>query len=246
MPPRHALAVTLAALTLLAAPPGATARGEAATVVELFTSQGCSSCPPADALLGRLADAPGVIALSLHVDYWDRLGWTDPFAQAAFSERQRRYARQIEDDNRYTAGVYTPQVVVDGRRAMVGHAAAKVRAALEAARQRPAAVTPRFAGGARVVVPAADGGAPAGVWLLAIDRRHETPVARGENAGRTLVNHRVVRSLERLGTWDGGRAVFDIDAERARAAGRDGLVVVVQRDGPGPILGAARRTLTPR
>ena len=231
---------------VLAIGPTAGARATPSTVVvELFTSQGCSSCPPADALLGQLAREPGVIALSLHVDYWDGLGWKDPFGRPEHTQRQRRYGRALEDDNQWTPPVYTPQMVVDGRTAVVGHDRTGVRAAIERANGADA-VAPRFDGAApdAVVLPAATHEGAATVWLVAWDRRHETAVERGENSGRTLVNHRVVREMTRLGRWDGARRRFAIDAASARARGRDGLTVLVQQTGQGPILGAAQAILT--
>lgn len=238
---RHYLVATAVAVALALAP-GALAGGRS-TVVELFTSQGCSSCPPADALLAELADEPGVIALSLHVDYWDGLGWTDPFGRAAYTRRQRAYAATLDDGNAYTSGVYTPQMVIDGRYAVVGHAAGRVREALAAAREGDDPVAPRFDGAEHVVVPAGDAAGETVVWLVAFDERHTTEVARGENAGRTLVNRRVVRSMERLGEWHGERTDFAVDTAAARERGRDGVVVLVQRHGTGRILGAAERRL---
>lgn len=240
MKPVHGRFLGLA-LALAIAPGGGAAAGTA--VVELFTSQGCSSCPPADALLGAIADEPGVIALSLHVDYWDGLGWTDPFGSALHTERQRAYAAALDDGNAYTSGVYTPQMVIDGRHAVVGHAADRVRAAIAAAVGRADSVVPRFDGPDRVVVPDGEGDDDAVVWAAHYDQRRITEVERGENGGRTLVNHRVVRSLQRLGEWHGRRTGFAIDAAAARANGRDGVVIVVQRAGTGRIIGAADHSL---
>lgn len=237
---RHAAAV--AAAIALACGPAAGA-DDRTTVVELFTSQGCSSCPPADALLGELAEEPGVIALSLHVDYWDGAGWSDPFGSAVHTRRQRAYARTLDDGNAYTSGVYTPQMVIDGRHAAVGHAADRVRTAIAAAAERPDALAPRFTDPGAVIVPRARGLEPAVVWLLEYDDRHATQVAGGENGGRTLVNRRVVRDIRRLGAWHGEHGRYAIDAAAARERGRDGLVVLVQAGGNGPILGAAEHRL---
>ncbi len=233
-----ALVLLLALLTPLAA---LSADGQGTAVVELYTSQGCSSCPPADALLGRLTDAPDVIALSLHVDYWDRLGWTDPFGSPRYSRRQRDYAASLDGSGR----VYTPQMVIDGRRGVVGHRASHVRAAIEAARARGDTVSPEFTGtppSAVVIPPGAIDGS-ASVWLARFDERHRTAVERGENAGETLINHHVVRSLERLGSWSGERVRLPVDAAGARGAGRDGVAVWVQGPGAGRILGATQHAL---
>lgn len=210
---------------------------ERPVVVELFTSQGCSSCPPADALLGELAGQPGVLALSFHVDYWDYIGWKDPFATAQYTERQRDYAARL--GLRY---VYTPQIVVDGRHDVVGSKRREVtRAIAEAAGTAPpVSVTFDEAGSGRVVLSA--GSAPAGgatVWLITFDDSHKTEVARGENRGRAITNSNVVRELTALGSWNGEEKAFPLDIPTARAKGRGGCAVIVQQGRGGPILGAA-------
>ncbi len=206
-------------------------------VVELFTSQGCSSCPPADALLGELAGQPGVLALAYHVDYWDYIGWKDPFASAQYTERQQDYAAKL--GLRY---VYTPQIVVDGRIDVVGsRRRAVTRAIEESAGALPVVgVTLESANGGQVTLSA--GKAPEGgatVWLVTFDDRHETNVARGEKSGRTLVDSNVVRELVPLGTWTGEAKTFPLDLAAARAKGRGGCAVLVQDGRGGPVLGAA-------
>jgi hypothetical protein len=242
MSPRSALPA-LAALLLAGALAGRPAAAETApVVVELFTSQGCSSCPPADRLLGEIKGRDGVIALSLHVDYWDYIGWEDPFGLARHTARQRAYKRRLELDY-----VYTPQIVVDGRYQAVGSRRAAVEAALAAAADDPARLSPRLetaGAGARLVIPAGDAPArPATVWLALYDGRHETRVRAGENAGTALVNHNVVRRWRKLGTWRGDRLEIPLDLAEARAAGRDGCAVLVQVEATGAILGAARMPL---
>ena len=206
-------------------------------VVELFTSQGCSSCPPADNLLGELAGLPGVLALSFHVDYWDYIGWKDPFAAAQYTERQRDYAAKL--GLRY---VYTPQIVVDGRHDVVGSKRREVALAIEEAAKALPALTVEFneEDGGRVMLSA--GEAPEGgatVWLVTFDDAHLTAVARGENGGRALTNSNVVRELTPLGTWTGEAKAFAVDLAAARAKGRGGCAVLVQQGRGGPILGAA-------
>jgi hypothetical protein len=206
-------------------------------VVELYTSQGCSSCPPADALLGELAKQPGVLALSFHVDYWDYIGWKDPFAAAQYTERQRDYAARL--GLRY---IYTPQIVVDGLHDVVGSKRRAVTGAIEeAAKTEPAvSVTLEETDGGRVRLSA--GTAPAGgatVWLVTFDDSHKTQVARGENSGRALVNSNVVRELTTLGTWTGEEKSFPLDLAAARAEGRGGCAVIVQQGRGGPVIGAA-------
>ena len=188
---------------VLASLPSAAA--ERPTVVELFTSEGCSSCPPADALLAELAGRPEVLALSFHVDYWDRLGWKDPFSSPAATERQQRYAELLG-----LATVYTPQIVVDGQWQAVGSNRAEVQRAITAAQRNPSAVPVALAvdrGRAKIELGAGGGGPPAStpgsILLIGFDRRQVSAVARGENSGRTLAHADVVRSIDRLGQYDG-------------------------------------------
>jgi hypothetical protein len=171
--------------------------GDPPTVVELFTSEGCSSCPPADALLIDLSNRPDVLALSFHVDYWDRLGWKDPFSSPAATARQRQYARLLGIDT-----VYTPQMVIDGRREAVGSDRAAVERALAAVRREPDAVPVTLSvnhGEARITMGQGGGAASASVVLIGFDRRHVDAVERGENSGRTLTHVDVVRGIEEIG-----------------------------------------------
>ncbi len=245
--PRRAVLAAAVLLSLIAGPlvsrPAAAAEPAAVApvVVELFTSQGCSSCPPADALLTELAGRPDVVALSLHVDYWDYIGWKDPYASPQYTARQQRYAETLH--LRY---VYTPQIVVDGRANVVGSHRAEVLAAIEIAaqRDRPINITFGTGKGGTVIIPA--GHAPAEgatVWLAVYDREHVTEIKRGENAGQKLRNANVVRSFERLGTWTGARLEIPLDLTGARARGRDGCAVIVQQGRTGPILAAAAMRL---
>ena len=210
-------------------------------VVELFTSQGCSSCPPAEAFLNELADQTGVIALELHVDYWDYIGWPDPFASPRFTVRQRDYARELA-----LPYVYTPQMVIDGRLNVVGTHRDEVRAAIgEAAKRgKPLVLGYSEDGGDKVVIPAGpspEGGAT--VWLVVYDGVHETDVERGENRGRKLKNRNVVRELEQLAVWTGQRLEIPIDMAHMAALGRAGCAILVQQGHTGPILGATALTL---
>lgn len=206
-------------------------------VVELFTSQGCSSCPPADAILGELAVQPNILALSFHVDYWDYIGWKDPFASAQYSDRQRDYAATL--GLRY---VYTPQIVVDGRHDVVGSHRREVTRAIQQSGETAPVVEVKLeaADGGRAVL--SEGSAPAGgatVWLVTFDDGHDTPVAQGENRGRELHNSNVVRELISLGTWNGEAKNFPLDFAKARAEGRGGCAIIVQDGRGGPVLGAA-------
>ena len=204
--------------------------------VELFTSQGCSSCPPADAELGKLVWRPDIVALSFHVDYWDYIGWKDRFATKATTERQRIYARTLAQ--RY---VYTPEMVVDGRVNQPGIDSDEIAAMLaDARRQSMTRTTPtlnRLADGSlKISLLAAKLDGPADVMLFVYDRRHSTPVARGENEGRRIDNFNVVRRFERVSQWTGAEATWTVPADRFQPD--QGLAVLVQRADQGPVLGA--------
>lgn len=219
-------------------PDGAGARtpAEGPWAVELFTSQGCSSCPPADAYLGKLAKRPDIVALSYHVDYWDYIGWKDPFASRETTERQRAYARVLRQ--RY---VYTPEMVVDG----IGHDTGREPQPIETLLAKAQSLSPRRAtpelarsGSGPITVRLADfplGGASADVILAVYDRRSTTPVASGENQGRTLENFNIVRHLEVISRWNGAAANWTIAADRIQAT--QGVAVLVQRADHGAMIG---------
>ncbi len=210
------------------------------TVVELFTSQGCSSCPPADAFLGELADRDGVLALSFHVDYWDYIGWKDPFASARHTRRQRDYARAFR--LRY---VYTPQMVIQGTVQATGSDRAAVEAAIDRGRQvgRIPVTLGRDAGGKVIAsIPQAETEEELAVWAVVYDRRHVTAVKRGENRGRTITNRNVVRGLRRIATWRGAALQVPVAVSDMAAAG-DACAVVLQSTRTGRIFGAARLAL---
>jgi hypothetical protein len=207
-------------------------------VVELYTSQGCNTCPPADALAGELAELPGVLPLSFHVDYWDYIGWKDRFALPGNTERQRAYARAL--GSRF---IYTPQMVVDGRLDVPGHRRRQVYASLDKASRDLPALEIAFDHDGRMV-RVGEGTVPpegAAVWLAIYDRRHTTRIERGENAGRELSYHNVVRDFRALGPWDGRAAEFALELDAA--SDNDACAVVVQTNGHGPILGAASMPL---
>ncbi len=220
-----------AAVLWLALGPGLAAAGERPIVVELFTSEGCSSCPPADALLAQLAQRHDLLALSFHVDYWDRLGWKDPFSSAAATARQDRYARILG-----LATVYTPQIVVDGRFQAIGSDATAVADAIGEARRRQANAPMSLAlNGDRVRIALGRGDAtPASVLLIGFDRREVSHVARGENGGRTLTHADVVRGFEQVGTFTGAATTIEV---RVRWSS-DRLAAVAQ-SGDGRIIAAA-------
>ena len=207
------------------------------TVVELFTSQGCSSCPPADALLGRLAKEKGILALSFHVDYWDYIGWRDPYAQATYTKRQKHYA-----ENFRKSFVYTPQMVVHGVSETMGSDESRVRALVAKAEQAPDVpikLKRREDGSLDVTISSSAQPAHAAVWLAIFDSAHKTSVKRGENRGRVVENFNVVRHFEKIGEWRGDRVRLVIPAAVLKARKGDGCAVFLQSAMKGPILGAA-------
>jgi hypothetical protein len=219
----------LAALCLLPDVQAAQA-GERPILVELFTSEGCSSCPPADALLAELATRPEVLALSFHVDYWDRLGWKDPFSSSAATERQQDYARLLG-----LGTVYTPQIVVDGKWEAVGSDRAAVEHALDKARRERTEVPLTLAldhGQARIRL-GSSGDLAASVVLISFDRRRVDTVERGENAGRTLTHVDVVRGIAEVGRLTGEATEIvapvrrDSDRIAAIVQAKDGSVLGV-------------------
>jgi hypothetical protein len=192
---RHLLSLAgLAACTTASGEPRA---DQAPLVIELFTSQGCSSCPPAEALLGKLAtagqvDGRPIIALSYHVDYWNDLGWADPFSLPAWTERQRAYAHALGEDR-----VYTPELVVGGGSGVVGSQVHAITQAIAAApMQQPIAATAAWSADAVTVEASAPAGAD--VWVAIWQDAPHTEVTRGENAGESLRGDRVVRRLEHV------------------------------------------------
>lgn len=225
---------------MLAAAPDARAADKPLIVVELFTSQGCNSCPPADELLGELVKRDDVLGFSFHVDYWDYIGWHDTFAMPESGQRQRSYVSRV--GGRY---VYTPQLVIGGKEQVVGHDKRAVEAAIEATASRPMVNVSTHKGPGKsqwvVELAPADLETPATIWLVAFDNRHDVEIQRGENRGKTLAYHNVVRKMERVSTWDGTSALsLPVDMQAVWAEGRDGCAVIVQADGFGPILGAVR------
>ncbi|WP_304168086.1 thioredoxin family protein [Phenylobacterium aquaticum] len=232
---RITAAAMIAALSLSGGLAGvAQAQGRPLTVVELFTSQGCSSCPPADANLATLAARPDILALSFGVTYWDDLGWKDTFAQKAFTARQWDYARGLRHDQ-----VWTPQVVVNGRTDVVGTTLGEIEGALLKAPAAPGPTVQISAAQASVSVAAAQPLArPAQVWLVRYEPQVvRVPVKRGENGGKTLPLTHVVRELTRLGEFTGGKATYRLPAAANTALS---TAILIQSGPGGPILAAGR------
>jgi hypothetical protein len=217
--------------------------GEPRAVLELFTSQGCSSCPPADRLVGQLANDPSLVALSVPIDYWDYLGWRDTLANPAHSARQRAYARARGDGQ-----VYTPQIVVNGAADALGSDQAAIeRAIAQTDRKTDAMSLPVVLavnnGTLNVSVSGADkASAAAEVWLCPLTKAVPVAIGRGENRGHTVTYHNVVRNWLKLGTLSAAQSSWNVPIAQIKAEGIDAAAVVVQegsRDRPGIILGAA-------
>lgn len=218
--------------------------GKTPVVVELFTSQGCYSCPPAERYLGKLAHRSGVLALEFHVDYWDQLvygsagKWKDRFSSAVHTQRQRSYNQHI----RGRGSVYTPQMVIDGRFEAVGSRERSVESAIRRTRSQarhPIAI--EFGPGKKgdlSVKLSGKSSSKATIWLVTYRRMEKTEVRSGENKGKSLTSYNIVTDLQELGTWTGKPAQIDIESKKATAEG-NGCAVLVQSAGTGPILGAA-------
>ena len=213
------------ALALAACTTAATARP---VVVELFTSEGCSSCPPADRLLTELSGRRDVLPLAFHVTYWNSLGWRDPYSFEGATARQANYAARLG------GGSYTPEMVVDGRRGLVGSERGEAAAAIAAARGDEGVPVRVDRSGGEVSVSVGAGDGHGRILLIGFDPRHETQVGRGENAGSTLTESNIVRSMRVIGSYDGAA----VSVSAARGAGADAAVLVQGADGR--ILGAAR------
>lgn len=217
-----------------AGPRPAAAQAVTPVVLELYTSQGCSACPPADALLSELASMDGVIALSLHVDYWDYMGWADGFARPEHTARQKAYALAARSRT-----LYTPQVVVQGEDRLKGHDAKGILADV-ARRQKlaaPAVLTAeRSAGGLALhVAPAAGAVGPADVQVVSYLPSRTVDIEKGDNAGREVTYTNVVTDWRTVGRWD-GTGPLDLKLDSVA----DGpLAVIVQRAQMGPVLAAA-------
>ena len=225
---RRSLLAGLAAAPLVARTANA---APAPVLVELFTSQGCNSCPRADAALARLAGRPDVLPLAFHVTYWDRLGWRDTLGDGRFDQRQRWYGSLLG------TGAYTPQAVVAGELDLVGSDPRLEQAvALVAARRMPATIA--IGGDAVAVLPEVEATAPLRLTALGFDPHHKVAIGRGENAGREIDYVNAVRSIADLGPWDGGSRSVSLGAV---AAGGRGLVLLAQDPGTGRIAALGHR-----
>jgi hypothetical protein len=235
------LVLLLAVIAMASAPAMA---GPAPSVVELFTSQGCSSCPPADMNLAELSRHPDVVALGFHVTYWNNLGWIDPLSTTWATARQNAYAASL---GRYQ--VYTPQMMVDGTMDVVGSDDAAVRQALDhsrsAADRRVSLDLRRSAGRLEIAIPAAKlRSIPATLIVAGYDTPHVTHVQAGENDGRKLRDVNAVRVFEVIGNWDGSAAARTVDLAAIGISPAMGVAVLVQLGPidarPGAIVGAGK------
>lgn len=237
----------LGAALFATAPALAADDGQATVVVELFTSQGCSSCPEADAFLGELAKRDDIIALSEHVDYWNYIGWVDPFASEVNTKRQKAYKHSLG------AGyVYTPQMVIDGGSHVVGSDRDSVNRAIEAARGLPGphlkvAMNSEANGRVHVSIPAGAVTEPATILLVAFDREHETNVTAGENNGRSIINYHVARGFAEIGRYQGKALSLTLGPDNLPKTfpATDGCAVLLQSEDSGAIIGAGLMWLNP-
>jgi hypothetical protein len=213
---------------------------ETKAVLELFTSQGCSSCPPADKLFTDYTNRDDILALSFSVDYWDYLGWKDTLASHDFSERQRDYAAARGDRQ-----VYTPQMVINGGEHMVGSNRGAIDAALKRSETKglsvPITMTP--SDHAITVNIGAGSGQSGTLWLVMYDRSVSVPIARGENSGNTITYHNVVRKLRPIAMWKGEAMSVDLPRSEMTQAKVSRCAVILQKETanglPGEILGAS-------
>ncbi len=209
--------------------------GHNPVVVELYTSQGCSSCPPADKILSGFAARDDVIALGLHVDYWDYIGWKDIFAKRQYSDRQRAYAAHAG-----ARTVYTPQIIVAGMDHLVGSRPAELDQMIRRHAARKGTVSLALGRSGDRLRVRAQTAAPfsrkAVVQVVRYLPEQRVEIGRGENAGRTLTYSNIVTDWMRVAEWD-GKSELSLDLS---ASGAEPVVVIIQEDGPGPILAAAR------
>lgn len=204
-------------------------------VIELFTAQGCSSCPPADAYLGKLSERQDVLALAFHVDYWDSFGWRDRFELRQFVERQNAYVR-----NFHRPSAFTPQFVLDGRNDALD--TSSIVQALQEPRDTVPVMLALHEGQLAVDVGGETGARLSDVLLVAFLRHAVSHVGRGENAGKVLEEFNIVRSIRTLGDWKGAPVSYRVNVSSLPSDATD-VAVLVQARGEGPIIGAAAQSL---
>jgi hypothetical protein len=229
-------AALLSATTLFSALTPSQAADKITGVVELFTSQGCSSCPPADKILTKLNRDPGVLVLAWHVDYWDYLGWKDTLGVTGATERQRAYAAGFQ-----SASVYTPQAVVNGATGMVGSKESQIRSALgNTAFPAFEVNVKRTSSGVSVTLPKAEfNGAKAIVELINYAPKSVVEIERGENAGESVTYENAVRKVTKLGVWNGEAKSFDASLAKGGQGSAVLIRTILSTGEAGPVIGAA-------
>jgi hypothetical protein len=240
---RVALSIAVMTSTMMASTMMSSAIAGPRGVVELFTSQGCSSCPPADKLAGELASDPSLVVMSLAIDYWDYLGWKDTLALPGHANRQRAYSKVRGDRE-----VYTPQVVVNGVVHTLGSDKNAIETAIAQTRKHDGTLSLPLSmsvanDNISISIPAAKEDSPKGeIWLCPMSKDVTVSVGKGENTGHTLTYHNVVRRWVKLGDWNGTARNFTVPVHDVTAVGGDTVAVVVQsgtKEAPGVMLGAA-------
>ena len=240
--------LTLAAVATALTAGGPLLAAEPRAVVELFTSQGCSSCPPADKLLGDLAKDPSLIPLTLAIDYWDYLGWKDTLALAGHAKRQKAYSHTRGDHE----GIYTPQAVINGSVQALGSDHAAIDRAIKESRRNDATLSVPLTvtldnGRLTVAAPAGqNGNTSVEAWLCPVTKSVEVTIGRGENSGHTFTYHNVVRRWVKLGVWNGKAATWSIPVADFKSDGVNAVAVILQSgaaSAPGPMFGAAYMSL---
>lgn len=208
---------------------------ERPVVIELFTSQGCSSCPPADKILGALAKDPNLLPLSFHVDYWNWLGWKDPFSHADYTARQSSYNRSL-----HLRGNYTPQMIIDGKSDVIGSYHKKINKLIDEAKTNnvdiPITLKQEYTHTLTVSLPSIQGKfEQATLWLIGYDNKKSIHIGAGENRGKTITYHNVVNHLEHIGTYNGEANTLHVSYTNAS----DHIAVLLQQSNTGNILSAA-------
>lgn len=234
---RKALGFAAASL----AAPYFTSPASAATapvLVELFTSQGCSSCPAADKLAGNLSSQPGVVVVSLNVDYWDYLGWHDTLAKPEYTKRQMDYAHSRGDGD-----VYTPQMVINGALHTVGSNRDSVESAIASARQSTSVMALQIRATDNdiiVDIPKGESVYDATLWVMSIASEVKVKIERGENAGKLITYHNVVRKLASVGSWNGSASTIKLPRKGIISGDSKSCIAVLQKNHVGPVLGLAK------
>ena len=208
------------------------------SVLELYTSQGCSSCPTADALFVDMARDPSLLVLTLPVDYWDYLGWKDTLAHSAFSQRQRSYAKARGDGQ-----IYTPQAIIDGAAHTVGSDRQAMNQIIKAHQASPLPLDVKISEHGQMISITVSGTARAGsIWILPVARKRSVAIQRGENRGREVTYANVVRGLMRVGDWRGEAMTLDVPASLVKQADADTFAVLIHSDDAkiGRVIGAAK------